>query len=53
MTFLARPSLIDLAISREFVPSGYSRTAPSGNVILIMKRPFLLRVAKLTNSCQI
>jgi hypothetical protein len=38
ITFLASPSLIDRAISWELVPSGYSRTAPSGNVIFIMLR---------------
>src|SRR5690348_5059534 len=35
-TFLAYPSLIDLAMSRAELPSGYSRTAPSGNVIFII-----------------
>src|SRR6185436_11727378 len=35
-TFLARPSEIDLAISNAVVPFSYCRTAPSGNVMLIM-----------------
>jgi hypothetical protein len=41
ITFLARPSLIDFAISMELVPSGYSFAAPSGNVIFIMPDIFL------------
>src|ERR1700748_2450260 len=41
ITFLASPSLIDFAISRELIPSGYSLTAPSGNVIFIMPDIFL------------
>src|SRR5437868_6105675 len=36
ITFLARPSLIDFAISNAVTPSSYCLTAPSGNVILIM-----------------
>jgi hypothetical protein len=42
ITFLASPSLIDFAISSELIPSGYSRTAPSGNVIFIMLFPIPL-----------
>src|ERR1043165_3528268 len=41
-TFRANPSLIDFAISKPVVPSLYSRTFPSGKVILIILRlPFL------------
>jgi hypothetical protein len=42
-TFRANPSLIDFAISNPVVPSLYSRTFPSGKVILIILRlPFFV-----------
>jgi hypothetical protein len=36
-TFLANPSLMDLAISNAVTPLSYSLTAPSGKVILIIR----------------
>src|ERR1700733_15515917 len=36
-TFLANPSLMDLAMSNAVTPLSYSLTAPSGKVILIIR----------------
>src|SRR5688572_24537428 len=52
--FFASPSAIDLAISIDVIPSWYSLTAPSGNlilIILVVHLPFVKRSANLTKSC--
>jgi hypothetical protein len=51
ITFLANPSDIDFAMSIAVVPSAYCLTAPSGNVILIIKRSFY-EAANLAKSIQ-
>src|SRR5687768_7493837 len=50
-TFLASPSLIDLATSNAVIPSSYFLTAPSGNVmfIIILVDSNLIWSANLTN----
>jgi hypothetical protein len=50
-TFLAKPSLMDFAMSIAEIPCWYSLTVPSGNVILIMfgYLQAKFRVANLTN----